>query len=214
MQQTSKVAQDEIFSSLRAWQELGRVLLLVSRKYQEALLFLLCSYNSFIGLWRAFFYWIMTWGRSMRDSLQTAQTAKLMQIVPGHACTCCSNVQPSTASYAGCVQQQSMNGALHAGVLCPQLWKLLHHPQRGQSASCGKLVPAFIHVCSFEDVTSKFNAEIILLGGRRIPLGVWVLPTSYSFILRSSAFSYAFHCISWFISAYVLFNPDWNEKKW
>lgn len=107
MQQMSKGAQDEIFSSLRAWQELGRVLLLVSRKYQEALLFLLCSYNSFIGLWRAFFYWIMTWGRSMRDSLQTAQTAKLMQIVPGCACTCCSNVQPSTASYAGCVQHRA-----------------------------------------------------------------------------------------------------------
>lgn len=36
--------------ALRAWQELGRVLMLVSRKYQEALLFLLHFYNSSIGL--------------------------------------------------------------------------------------------------------------------------------------------------------------------
>lgn len=33
-------------------------------------------------------------------------------------------------------------------------------------------------------VASKSSTEFILLGGCRIPLGVWVLQTSYSFILK------------------------------
>lgn len=50
VEKISKGAQKGIFSSLHAWQEPGHVLMLVSRKYQEALLFLLHFYNSFIGL--------------------------------------------------------------------------------------------------------------------------------------------------------------------
>lgn len=145
VQRRSKGAQNGVFSSLYAWQELGHILMLVSRKYQEALSFLLHFYNSFIRFWPGFFYWIMTWGRSMRDSLQTTQSwCRLCQAVPARAVPVHQYVKHSTASYAGCLQQQSMNGALHAGVLCSQLGNLLYHPQRGQNASHGKLVPPFI----------------------------------------------------------------------
>ena len=82
MQKMSEGAQNGISSALHTWQELGHMLMLVSRKYQEAWSFLLHFFLSVIG------YRIMTWGSSMRETLQTTYGVELMLIVPG-CCMCC-----------------------------------------------------------------------------------------------------------------------------
>lgn len=173
MQRMSKGAQNGIFSSPCAWQEPGHILMLVSRKYQEALPFLFHFYYSFTGLWWGFFYWILTWGRSMRDSLQTTQESR----ADADCAWLCLHVLSqctSMCSTALHLMQSACNSRawmeLFMQEFCAHSWEISYVIPREAK---------MLHVGSWclhsSDVTSKCNAEIILLGGCRIPSGVWGL---------------------------------------